>query len=123
MEQAQELLVQINVQPEHIVEPEVQVAQTVVPDTLVEKVPVHVQNVEQERIQQMKEVPHVQHVQKEHIMLHSEQKVVHLVLQEVIIIKQIKLHVHNVQKECIVLEELIQRFVQMEHIEQLLEEK
>ena len=48
MEQAQELLVQINVQLEHIVELEVQVAQTVEPEHIVQKVHQHVPLVEQE---------------------------------------------------------------------------
>ena len=48
MEQAQELLVQINVQLEHIVEPEVQVAQTVELEHIAQKVHQHVPLVEQE---------------------------------------------------------------------------
>ncbi len=93
MEQMEKQPVQINVPPERIVPPEQVVVQIVMLDTLVEKERQHVQNVEQEHIQQVPEVQHVHDVQREHIMQQLEQQVVQHVHPEVIIMKKVKHHV------------------------------
>ncbi len=85
MEQMEQQHVQQNVPPENIVLLEQVVVQTVPLDTLVEKGQQHVQNVEQEHIQQVQEVQRVQHVPQEHIMQQQDNQVVQHVHKEVII--------------------------------------